>query len=161
MVGLFSVFPHTLNNYPLAILIALCQYVVMVCVYCEHKTRVVNSREQKRLRQVWRRRTCKHCNALFTTLEAADLSDSHVVYDKKGKPQKFSRDTLFMSIVSSLGHRTTAIADANALCGTIIAKLLQDSASGTLQRSQIISCTHAVLQNFDSVAATYYSAYYK
>lgn len=131
----------------------------MVCIYCQHDTNVVNSRLQKKLNQVWRRRGCNNCGSVFTTHETANLLTALAV-TYKNTYQPFSRDKLFLSINDSLKHRKTALRDATALTDTIISKLYACTASGSLDKSQIVSTVHSVLNRFDKTAATFYEAYH-
>jgi transcriptional regulator NrdR family protein len=88
----------------------------MVCVYCGSETKVTNSRHQKRTNQVWRRRQCLKCTALFTTEEKTDHTSLWKV--KKNNEETlvaFSRDKLFLSIYKSCEHRLNALADAASL----------------------------------------------
>jgi transcriptional repressor NrdR len=132
----------------------------MVCIYCSEKTKVTNSRESKRTPGTWRRRQCLNCDALFTSRENADLSQTHVVEHTDSSVKPFSRDLLFMSIYDSCKHRKTAPEDATALTDTIITGLLQDSHEATLPTSQIIRVATRTLQKFDPVAGALYRAYY-
>ncbi len=132
----------------------------MVCIYCGSKTQVVNSRHQKRLNRVWRRRECTQCHAIFTTEEAVDLGGSIAVRRDTKHVQPFSRDKLFASLLSALGHRQTAVADAGALTATIISKLLLSATNAAVTPQEIVIITHETLSRFDSAAATQYTAYH-
>src|SRR5580765_2597657 len=105
----------------------------MVCIYCGNKTQIINSRPQKRLNRTWRRRECTHCEAVFTTEEAVDLSSSVVVRHAHSPVQPFSRDKLFASVLQALGHRTKPVEDASALTTTVIAKLVHSGAKASLE----------------------------
>lgn len=131
----------------------------MVCVYCAHDTRVVNSRPQKRLNRVWRRRTCTNCGATFTSTEAVDLSGSITIRNKK-QLQAFQRDKLFMSIYDSLKHRKTALSDATGLTDTIVSQLYPLMTDAVLEKAAITEVTSVVLLRFDKVAATHYQAFH-
>lgn len=133
----------------------------MVCLYCGSNTRVTNSREQKRLRQTWRRRACQKCKAIFTTLEAADLSGSLRVVDKLGTLEPFERDRLFISLFQSLGHRTDALGAAKALTATVIGFILTTAQEGRIERTAIIDFSAATLDRFDPAAAVQYRAYHR
>lgn len=133
----------------------------MVCIYCGAKTRVTNSRAQKRLGGTWRRRLCEHCKAVFTTIEAPDLTASLRVRLTDGSLRPFERDLLFMSIVQSLGHRSDAVSAATALTDTVTTKALKAAQGAVLDRSSIISLTLATLKHFDDISAMYYAAYHK
>ena len=133
----------------------------MVCIYCGERTQVTNSRPQKRLHQVWRRRACLSCAAAFTTNETVDLSTSLVVRSRDGGIRPFSRDQLFVAVLAAVGHRATAVADAGALTTTITAKLLRGTDTAAVSIDGIISTALQVLTNFDKAAAVQYSAYHK
>jgi len=133
----------------------------MVCVYCGSRTQVTNSRPQKRLRQVWRRRSCTECGAIFTTNESVDFSTSLVVRGTAGNVRPFSRDQLFVSILRAVGHREAPIDDAGALTATITGKLLHGAKTAALTRADIIDTALQVLKHFDRAAAVQYAAYHK
>src|SRR5579862_8809508 len=76
----------------------------MVCVYCGSETKVTNSRLQKRNNQVWRRRQCVVCQAVFTTHESIEL-ESALSVDKKGRSEPFLPDLLLKELMMSLNHR--------------------------------------------------------
>ena len=132
----------------------------MVCIYCGGKTTVTNSRPQKRLGQVWRRRQCVVCQAIFTTNEAIDLTTSLVVRSQ-GHTAPFSRDKLFISIFRAVGHRKQPINDAGALTDTVLAKCRLKAVSAALAPSDIVSVAMEVLQRFDNAAAVQYIAYHQ
>lgn len=132
----------------------------MQCIYCGSDTKVNNSRLQKRLNRVWRRRECTQCRAVFTTEEAVELSGSIVVRSNTKKVQPFSRDKLFASLLHALGHRQTAVADAGALTATIIAKLLLATTNAAVTPQEIVIIAHETLERFDMAAATQYKAYH-
>lgn len=133
----------------------------MVCPYCNHETQVSNSRHQKRTNSVWRRRCCTNCGIVFTTHEKADLATSTVVQKRAQVLEPLNRDKLFISIYESCKHRPTALQDARALTETIIARTLtSQSAEGIVTLASLTESVTQTLQNFDSVSATYYRAYY-
>lgn len=133
----------------------------MVCIYCTAKTQVVNSRPHDKRYAIWRRRACADCGAVFTTQEAPLLS-ALIVVEKNHALEPFSRDALFLSIYESCKHRERALDDATALTKTTITRLLHlpNTKAGTLAKKDITQATHAVLTNFDDMAAAYYTAYY-
>jgi len=132
----------------------------MVCIYCRNSTQVVNSRLQKKSNNIWRRRKCLVCAAVFTTQEHAALSSGFVVA-KPGvvNPSPFHREILFLSIVEACGHRQRSAEDAIGLTETIIS-LLPFSGQGAITTDQIAKIAYEVLSRFDKVAATYYRAYH-
>lgn len=131
----------------------------MVCIYCPGNTQVINSRHQKRLNHIWRRRRCGSCGNVFTTSESPELAASLVV-ESTGGLEPFSRDKLFLSLYDSCRHRPTAQTDATALTSTVIAKLLTSLKDATLSRQTIITTANAVLKNFDHAANVHYTAYH-
>jgi transcriptional repressor NrdR len=135
----------------------------MVCIYCDGKTDVINSRPQKRLNRVWRRRHCQACRAIFTTIEAGALNESLMVRPKTPKQalQPFLRDKLYLSVVASCRHRKNAVTDATALTDTVIGKLTKATDSGVVYRDQLRTIVKEALQRFDQVAAVHYSAFHK
>jgi transcriptional repressor NrdR len=133
----------------------------MVCIYCDSPTKVVNSRRQKKLMQVWRRRACSSCGAVFTTNELVDLSSSLAVRTTEGHLRPFSRDKLYVSIMRACGHRKAAIGDSGALTATIIAKLRRQTIAAELSPAQIMVTTLQTLQHFDNAAGVQYAAYHQ
>ena len=131
----------------------------MVCVYCESRTQVINSRHQKRTNNVWRRRQCVSCRAIFTTLEGTDTGQAFRVV-KLNKLEPFSRDKLLLSIHDSLRHRKTAVSDASALTNTILSRLHAQLVDAVIAPEQIAQTSLDVLNKFDSVAATHYRAFH-
>jgi transcriptional repressor NrdR len=82
----------------------------MQCPHC-HKpvTLVTNSRPTRENSQIWRRRKCWHCQALFTTHEIPDLS--HLVVIKKSRPpEMYSHMKLYTGI-----HKATVSKTKNRL----------------------------------------------
>ena len=132
----------------------------MVCTYCGCETQVINSRLQKRLNKVWRRRKCQGCNCVITTLEGPDFSSTLLFKSPNGHLEPFQRDKLFLSVYDALKHRKTAQQDATALTDTVIAKLLGQVHDATLLKKDVIDTTSGVLKNFDKAAATSYVAFH-
>lgn len=130
----------------------------MVCISCSGDTRVVNSRPQKRHNRVWRRRQCRSCFGVVTTIEAADES-TFVVKDSRGALKPFSRDVLFISVYESLRHRKTATSDATALTDTILVAL-QTSHAVVFASHQIREAVQGTLRRFDTAAAVHYEAFH-
>lgn len=131
----------------------------MVCLYCGQNTQVTNSRHQKRLNQIWRRRKCISCGAIFTTTEVVDLGGALRVHKTAGL-EPFSRDTLLLSLYESLKHRKSAIQDATALTSTVISTLHPLAEDTVIDRDVITTVSTSVLERFDKVAATHYAAFH-
>src|SRR4051812_5088918 len=96
----------------------------MVCLYCNADTEVINSRHQKRNNQVWRRRQCKACKAVFTTHEAVDLTNTLLI-DSAGSMKPFVPDLLFADLLVALKDRTDSYMAAREATSTTIKKLLE------------------------------------
>jgi transcriptional repressor NrdR len=133
----------------------------MVCTYCGGDTQVTNSRHQKRLNQVWRRRHCLNCGATFSTHEVAVYEGSWRVLTEKGSLTPFHRDKLFLSLHKSLEHRKRSVEDATGITNTVISLLLSQADKGVLEPTSIALTAHEVLKNFDNAAATHYAAFHK
>jgi transcriptional repressor NrdR len=133
----------------------------MDCYICGKDTKVVNSRSQARLNQVWRRRLCDNCKYIFTTIEKIDLERSMSVKTDSGTIIPFIREKLLISINSSLGHRKNHVSEAVALTDTVISKLQNQYKNSLIDRTVIIDTTQKVLKNFDNTAAIHYIAYHK
>lgn len=131
----------------------------MVCIYCSSTTAVINSRPQKKLNKVWRRRRCEVCQAVFSTIEATDLAGS-ILVRRKTQMQPFSRDKLLLSVYGSLLHRKTAVTDASGLTDTIVGRLMPLVKDASIEAPEIIKVTSEVLKRFDRVAATHYQAFH-
>jgi len=133
----------------------------MVCMHCGGSTRVVNSRSQHKNNQVWRRRQCEKCQAIFTTIEAADYSANWLVADSNRQLSTFNPDKLFLSLYNSLQHRKTAIADARAIANTVTAKLRPGVKAGVLDAKTITGAVQVALNRFDKVASVHFAALHR
>lgn len=133
----------------------------MVCIYCSGKTEVTNSRHQKRLNQVWRRRHCLNCGGIFTTHEMTSYEGSWRVQDALGALHPFLRDKLLLSIHKSLEHRPASATDASGITATVISLLQHQTDHGLLETESIAITVHEVLSNFDKAAAVHYAAFHK
>jgi transcriptional repressor NrdR len=131
----------------------------MVCIHCGQKTQVTNSRPQHRTNQVWRRRACLSCKAIFSTLEAADYGAAWLVRSSGGLTP-FNRDKLFLSLYHSCQHRPAAISDATALTDTVISKILAQAHDGVIGAPVIAATVAAALNRFDKPASVHYQAFH-
>lgn len=109
--------------------------------------------------QTWRRRQCTSCQAIFTTIESADLHTSLVVRSGSAV-EPFLRDKLFVSILRAVGHRTEPLQDASGLTATIIAQLLHAGNAASYSAHDVATLTHTALKRFDAAAAVQYQAYH-
>lgn len=135
----------------------------MVCIYCGGKTKVVNSRHQRKTNTTWRRRECRNCGGVFTSQEVMKLEGAVLVRSanpSQAVVQPFSRDILWLSIYEALGHRKQPLRDATGLTDTIISKLLPRIQHAQLTTGDVKAVATEVLKRFDKAAATYYLAYH-
>jgi transcriptional regulator NrdR family protein len=133
----------------------------MVCIYCEGKTHVTNSRLQKRTNQVWRRRQCNSCQAIFSSLERIVYEGGLMVQNSTSHITPLQRDKLFLDIYDACRHRPNAISDATALTDTVLSKLLALRASqGLIQRDILVKITDSALKQFDRSAHVHYLAFH-
>ena len=123
----------------------------MVCVYCGHDTKVVNSRLQKRSNQVWRRRKCTACKAIFTTSEAVDLPSSLLVQSGTSTAP-FLPDMLFTELLLAVQDRKDRYVTARELTNTVIQRLLKQPGSPLFTPGQISRVSSEVLGRFDKRA---------
>lgn len=133
----------------------------MVCVHCGQKTQVINSRARVRNNQVWRRRQCLGCGAVFSTLEIADYSAAWTVRGNSGRFTPFSRDKLLLSLYRSCGHRADPLNDAAGLTDTVIKKLLTHVKDGSLNAQTVARTVQVALNRFDKAASVHYQAFHK
>ena len=132
----------------------------MVCVYCGEKTRVINSRPQIRSNQIWRRRSCKSCQAIFSTIESHDPAQTWLVKRPDEPAIGFIKEKLFLSIYESLKHRSNAIYDAKHITQTVINSLGRTTKDGIIESSSITNTVIVSLNRFDKVASTHYRAFH-
>lgn len=128
----------------------------MVCIYCGGKTGVVNSRAQKRNNQVWRRRRCVACGAVFTSHETIDLSSALVV--DSGRPTPFISDMLFTEVLLALQDRQDCYLAAREVTSTVIRELLKLPEKPRIDSKQISQATAQVLKHLDKRAHLRYLA---
>jgi len=133
----------------------------MVCMYCDSKTDVINSRPQKRLNHVWRRRHCPNCGATFSSIERPAYDTVWRVKTPQGNLTPFQQNKLFLSLYKALEHREQAIEDAAALMDTIVSQLRTQTASALLEVNVITQTAYKVLKNFDNAAAVHYHAFHR
>jgi transcriptional repressor NrdR len=132
----------------------------MVCTYCGSETQVINSRHQKRGNNVWRRRKCTVCGAVFSTSEQIDYEKTWAVQSKDGRISPFLRDKLFISIHKSVQHRPAALQDAIGLTSTVINAVAHKVTNGAVRTEDIAEITLLTLRRFDQPAAISYQAFH-
>lgn len=132
----------------------------MVCIYCGSDTKVVNSRPQKSLNSVWRRRLCVKCGGLFTTTESFQASGTFMLKKIDGNLAVFLREKLFLSVYDSCKHRDAAAPDSLAITDTIVNRLIHKHKNGVLDQLDLKDITYKTLNKFDRAASTHYKAYF-
>lgn len=130
----------------------------MICLKCFHdKTRIVNSRQNKKYPTTWRRHVCTRCGHFFTTYEKPVI---HLpILSKDNNINNFSIGKLIISIARSFNHDKKA-ADFYSydLANTVQDKLLLLQNKHTISTQDIAKITHSALQSFDQIAALQYAA---
>jgi len=129
----------------------------MICIYCNGKTRVINSRPQKRNNQIWRRRRCLSCEAVFTTHEGVNLS-SLLIVEAGSNPKPFLVDRLFTEVLLAMQDHKNCYESAREATSTIIAKLLNIPGKPVYDTKQISKTTAQVLKRLDRHAWLRYIA---
>lgn len=129
----------------------------MVCLYCGGKLSVTNSRIQKRSNQVWRRRRCQQCLAVFTTHEALDAGKAlRVRHGNSVEP--FVPDRLFTEVLLALQDRKDPYVDAREITATVMGQLLKSEQSPVFEPPQISQYTAKILKRFDKRCYLRYQA---
>lgn len=129
----------------------------MVCTYCGSDTKVTNSRLQKRSNQVWRRRQCQRCRAVFTTLEGVDLPNTlSVAY--KGSTTPFLPDKLYTEVLLALQDRKDCYEAAREVTNTVIKQLLKMPNNPLFRPDQISRAAGDVLKRLDRRAYLRFAA---
>jgi transcriptional repressor NrdR len=123
----------------------------MVCVYCGCDTSVVNSRLQKRNNQVWRRRKCAVCKAVFTTHEAVELPTSLLV-QAGASTKPFLPDMVFTEVLLAMQDRKDSYVDAREVTNTVIKHLLRLPDSPLFAPKRISLAISKVLGRLDKRA---------
>lgn len=130
----------------------------MFCINCFHaKTSVANSRPHKKQPSVWRRRSCAHCGAAFTTYERPSLAENTPINLPDGTTDTFNLGRLIISIAASFSHNPNE-GRYNALW---LATTVEDTLSSQrthITPEDIAATTHHVLRQFDELAAIQYAA---
>src|SRR5581483_1993043 len=130
----------------------------MVCIYCGSLTRVTNSRHRRQTAQIWRRRACTACGAIFTSTESVDYQKSLVLEMADKSLRSFKREKLFLSVYKSCEHRKMALDDATALTDTVIAKVIQaGTKKSTISAQKLAELVHDTLKNFDTASAVQFA----
>ncbi len=129
----------------------------MVCIYCGGETYVTNSRKQKRSNQIWRRRQCKACHAVFTSHESIDLTSALMVASR-GSTKPFITDMLFTEVLLALQDRKDFYVAGREVTSTVTSQLLKHSTHPVIQAPTISQVAAKVLKRLDKRAYLRYLA---
>lgn len=135
----------------------------MICLYCFHtKTRVTNSRTQKKAPQTWRRRQCMQCERIFTSYERAASDTLQITNPHNRQTHPFNLGILTISIAQAFTHQQPdqAARDSYTLAQTIELQLLRiaSTANQTITARTIADTAYQTLKRFDEIAALQYAA---
>jgi transcriptional repressor NrdR len=106
---------------------------------------------QKRNNQVWRRRKCGFCKAVFTTHEAVDLSGALLVRSG-ASTTPFLPDLLFTEVLLALQDRRDSYMAAREVTNTVIKQLLKLPDNPLFEPRQISRVASKVLGRLDKRA---------
>lgn len=129
----------------------------MLCIYCSGETNVTNSRKQKRNNQIWRRRRCEACEAVFTSHEAIDFSSALMV-SSRSSTHPFLTDMLFTEVLLALQDRKDCYKAAREVTSTVIGQLLKPPVATVIETKQISQAAAKVLKRLDKRAWMRYAA---
>jgi transcriptional repressor NrdR len=129
----------------------------MVCIYCGGQTKVTNSRLQKRNNQVWRRRECLSCQAVFTTHETVEL-ESALSVNVNGRLEPFLTDRLLKELMLALRERKDVYTASREVLGTLVRQLLALPQKPVFAPRDISETAAEVLKRFDKRAYLRYVA---
>lgn len=131
----------------------------MICIYCFHaKTKVTNSRSQKKSPIIWRRRTCLNCHKIFSSYERPSTDLLRVAHSLEDSLTPLSVGKLTLSIAKSFSHNLhSAEYDSMNLAQTVELKLLSLN-KNPLVSDEIADITYETLKRYDELAAIQYAA---
>lgn len=130
----------------------------MVCIYCGGELAVNNSRPQKRNNQIWRRRQCQQCSAIFTTHEAIEAKSSLMVQPVNRPLEGFAPDKLFTELLLALQNRKSCYEDAREVVSTVVNRLIKLPSNPVFTTTDISRETAAILKRLDKQAWMRYQA---
>jgi transcriptional repressor NrdR len=135
----------------------------MLCLYCNNKTKIYNSRPTHQNTQTWRRHKCMYCQNTFTTKEKVDLSG--ILQVKDGLTlSSYSHDRLLVSIAVSSNQIALPAPMVSELTDSVEAKLCQIIANNinTIEKNIIAEITIEVLTAYNkNLAIQYVNKIYK
>lgn len=105
---------------------------------------------------VWRRRRCLSCGAVFTSVEAPDLASSLSV-NRLGVYEPFSVDLLYTELLLALQDRKDCYSAARELSNSVIRNLVKEEGA-SFTPPQISQTSAKVLKRFNRRAYQRYAA---
>jgi transcriptional regulator NrdR family protein len=131
----------------------------MDCIYCGKNTKVTNSRSRGAY-ETWRRRACKGCKALVTSIEQVRLDDSLKVAKRNSKIEPFVRDKLFLSIYRSVDHLDKPVFVSTHLTNNVLRHILKlKPLNPVVSSANIADITAKVLKNYNAAASVRYLSF--
>ena len=132
----------------------------MECIYCGHKTKVTNSRPQKKDHQTWRRRECLSCHATVTSVEGFDYQSALRVEKRNGLYEPFEQAKLFCSIYKAIDHLPNAPTTAQHLTNTVLRHLVSvKPLDPVIGSEKIAKDTATVLKRFNAASSIRYLSF--
>lgn len=129
----------------------------MKCIYCENKTRTINSRQMKNNYRVWRRLECKSCHNIYTTEETPVFSTVKIIKDNK--KSDFNIGKIIICIYKSSSHNPKlATENGFDLAMTVFNKIISDNNNVTITSNKLKNILYTTLKNFDELMALQYGA---
>ena len=96
----------------------------MNCPFCQHETKVIDSRFIVQVNQIKRRRECLRCQERFTTFERAEMAMPKVV-KRDGRRVPFDEGRLRTGLTRALQKRPVSVEDFEALVADISGDILK------------------------------------
>ena len=128
----------------------------MVCIYCQSKTTIINSRYNKELHKTWRRHKCKSCHTIFTTYETIDFKQSIKISNNSGHIEPFNKNQLFLSIYKSVEHLDNALSAAEIVTDAVLRRIFTIDNLPVIKSSELARITALVLKRYDAAATIRY-----
>ena len=131
----------------------------MVCILCDSKTKITNSRFMRRSGYTWRRHSCPRCLAVFTTREYVDMANSYRIQHPDGSLEPIVREKLLLSVIESTKHRANGLDESTALTDTILAELLAHKRL-VIEIQTLRDVASRILRRFDKTTYVRYLSMY-
>lgn len=131
----------------------------MVCLYCNSKTKIINSRFNNELARTWRRHKCLKCQAIFTSYEDFDLNQSLKVSKRNTTLEPFDRTKLLLSIYKTVDHLKDPLKSSQIVLNSVLRHIYQLDTLPVVESNTINKITATVLKRYDAAAAVVYLSY--